>query len=80
MDTITTTASLLKSNGSALPVMVALTPNEVRLIAAAPDLLAALQGLLGVFRETSMPDCPSLTALVAAGIKAELAIQKAVSQ
>ncbi len=43
MDTITTTASLLKSNGSAQPVTVALMPNEVRLIAAAPDLLEALE-------------------------------------
>jgi hypothetical protein len=42
MDTITTTQNLLKSNGSAQPVMVALMPSEMRLIAAAPDLLAAL--------------------------------------
>lgn len=39
MDTITTTQDLLKFNGSARPVTVALTPNETRLIAAAPDLL-----------------------------------------
>jgi len=42
MDTITTTESLLRSNGSAQPVMVALTPSESRLIAAAPCLLEAL--------------------------------------
>ena len=36
MDTITTIQNLLKFNGSAQSVMVSLTPNEIRLIAAAP--------------------------------------------
>ena len=40
MDTITTIQNLLKFNGSAQSVMVSLTPNEIRLIAAAPELLA----------------------------------------
>src|SRR6267142_1898161 len=42
MDIITTIQSLLKLSGSAQPVMVALTPNELRLIAAAPDMAAEL--------------------------------------
>jgi hypothetical protein len=46
MDTITTTAGLLKSSGSAQPVMVALMPSEARLIAAAPELLEALKAIL----------------------------------
>lgn len=41
MDTITTIQNLLTWNGSARPVTVALTPSESRLIAAAPELLAA---------------------------------------
>ena len=45
MDTITTIRSLLKSNGSAQPVTVALMPNDMRLIAAAPELLDALQAM-----------------------------------
>lgn len=43
MDTITTIASLLKLSGSAHPVTVALTPSELRLIAAAPCLLEELE-------------------------------------
>ncbi len=43
MDTIETIQSLLKCNGSARPVTVALMPNDTRLISAAPDLLAALE-------------------------------------
>ncbi len=42
MDTITTIQNLLKSNGSAQPVTVALMPSETRLIAAAPDMYEAL--------------------------------------
>ncbi len=42
MDTITTIQNLLTCNGCAAPVMVALTPNEISLIAAAPALLAEL--------------------------------------
>lgn len=42
MDTITTIPSLLKCNGSAQSVTVAFTPSEIRLIAAAPDMLEAL--------------------------------------
>lgn len=45
MDTITTIQSLLKCNGSAQSVTVALTQNETRLIAAAPDMLAELRRL-----------------------------------
>jgi DNA integrity scanning protein DisA with diadenylate cyclase activity len=51
MDTITTIQSLLKCNGSAQPVTVALMPNEARLIAAAPDLYAALKHALGIIVE-----------------------------
>lgn len=43
MDTITTIQSLLTCNGSAQPVTVSLTPNDSRLIAAAPTLLEALE-------------------------------------
>ena len=46
MDTITTIPDLLTFCGSARPVMVALMPSEQRLIAAAPELLEALQSLL----------------------------------
>lgn len=46
MDTITTIQGLLKFNGSAHPVTVALMPNETRLIAAAPDLYEALADLV----------------------------------
>ncbi|MCC6720543.1 MAG: hypothetical protein IT555_21935 [Acetobacteraceae bacterium] len=42
MDTIRTTKDLLMCNGSAQPVMVALMPNEIALIALAPDMAAAL--------------------------------------
>lgn len=45
VDTITTIQSLLTCNGSARPVTVALTQNEVRLIAAAPELLEALKAV-----------------------------------
>jgi hypothetical protein len=47
MDTITTIQSLLMCNGSAQPAMVALTQNELRLIAAAPDMFTALKRLCG---------------------------------
>lgn len=39
MDTITTIQSLLRLNGSVRPATAALTPNEIRLIAAAPTML-----------------------------------------
>ena len=42
MDTIRTTKDLLMCNGSAQPVMVALMPNEIALIALTPDMAAAL--------------------------------------
>ena len=42
MDTITTIQNLLTCNGCAAPVMVALTPNEISLIAAAPSMHAEL--------------------------------------
>jgi hypothetical protein len=42
MDTITTIRDLLKLNGSAQHVTVALTPSEIRLIAAAPDMHAEI--------------------------------------
>jgi len=45
MDTITTIQSLLASNGSAQPVTVVLMPSEAALIAAAPELLEALERL-----------------------------------
>ena len=55
MDTITTIQSLIKSNGSAQPVMVALTPNKCRLIAAAPDLLALAEATAAHFIDTDAP-------------------------
>ena len=45
MDTITTIPDLLTLSGSAQPVMVSLAPEDSRLIAAAPELLAALKAL-----------------------------------
>ena len=42
MDIITTIQNLLTCNGCAAPVMVALTPNEISLIAAAPSMHAEL--------------------------------------
>jgi hypothetical protein len=42
MDTITTIPSLLTLNGSASPATIALTPDTSRLIAAAPEMYAAL--------------------------------------
>lgn len=62
MDTITTTASLLKSNGSAQPVTVALMPNELRLIAAAPSLVEAvklLESLCAWLLNAFGPDSPA---------------------
>ena len=41
MDTITTIPDLLTLSGSAQPVMVSLTAEDSRLIAAAPELLKA---------------------------------------
>jgi hypothetical protein len=46
MDTIQTIHSLLLCNGSARPVMVALTPSEKALIAEAPAMAEALESLL----------------------------------
>ena len=46
MDTITTIPDLLKLNGFARPATVALMPSDLRLIAAAPDLLEALETVL----------------------------------
>lgn len=46
MDTITTIPSLLTCIGSAQPVTVALTPSDIRLISAAPELLEALESAL----------------------------------
>lgn len=45
MDIIQTTADLLRFNGSAQSVTVSLTESERRLIAAAPELLAALKAI-----------------------------------
>ena len=56
MDTITTTQSLLKCNGCAQPVMVSLTANEARLIAAAPELLAALKAAMDFIDDVSVAD------------------------
>lgn len=68
MDTITTIQNLLKSNGSVLPVTVALMPSDLRLIAAAPALLEALEDLLGAVRQ--MPNLlmsyPSIDVITAA--------------
>lgn len=47
MDTITTIQDLLMCNGSAQPVTVVLTQNETRLIAAAPEMLIALEHIAG---------------------------------
>lgn len=51
MDTITTIQNLLTSNGSAQPVTVALMPSELRLIAAAPEVVAAAVPVLAELRE-----------------------------
>lgn len=51
MDIITTIQDLSKCNGSALPVMVALTQSEERLIAAAPALLEALTLAVAILQE-----------------------------
>ncbi len=50
MDTITTIPNLLRSNGSAHPVTVALMPSEARLIAAAPELLSHLEFAVKLLR------------------------------
>lgn len=45
MDTITTIADLMTLNGSAPAVMVKLTEKDKRLIASAPELLAAAKAM-----------------------------------
>ncbi len=84
MDTITTIQSLLTCNGSAQLVTVALMPNEMHLIAAAPDLLAACKAQHGVIDRlmamliVHMPDFrPSRSIAWPVLIQANAAIAKA---
>lgn len=69
-DIITTIPSLLMCDGSAQPVMVALTPSDRRLIAAAPDLLAAAEQVACHFEEWDVEEhafigCEMLRAAIA---------------
>lgn len=90
MDTITTIHSLLTFSGSAQPVMVALTPKDSRLIAAASELLDALIWMVEnddtYEGDTPLPDHSGATwneinAFWIAGVnKARAAIAKATGE
>lgn len=72
MDTITTIQSLLMCSGSARPVTVVLTPNEESLIAAAPDMLEALQDAMAII-ETPVSQTPKNLLKRVAAIRAAIA-------
>lgn len=77
MDTITTIQGLLRCNGSAQSVTVALTQSEERLIAAAPDMLTALRGLIKHSSHGDPErDCDECRAVIAA----RAAIAKALGE
>lgn len=75
MDTIMTIQDLLMCNGSAQSVTVNLTESTKSLIAAAPELLEALEAAANIlgYADINMADCPHRRAWA----KARAAIAKA---
>lgn len=79
MDTMKTTADILTFNGSVRPAMVALTPNELALIAEAPamaDVLIALldglardDGTIGIINPSAAKYAVDRAAAILARIK-----------